>query len=90
MEAEEEQCTLTWSCEGRQKMWASSWVKPRTRIRPCSVPERSYLHTRPTRTRQYISRSPSDINQYMKPHIPIVLLDLRVHGFDGCLLWTYR
>ena len=24
-----------------QKMWPSSWVKPRTRIRPCSAPEGS-------------------------------------------------
>ena len=28
-------------CSGVQMMWASSWVKPRTRRRPCSVPLRS-------------------------------------------------
>ncbi len=28
-------------CSGVQKMWASSWVKPRTRSRPWRVPLRS-------------------------------------------------
>jgi len=29
-------------CSRLQKMCASSWVKPRTRIRPCNTPLRSY------------------------------------------------
>jgi hypothetical protein len=28
-------------CSSVQKMWASSWVKPRTRMMPCSAPEGS-------------------------------------------------
>ena len=32
---------------GRQNMCASSWVKPRTRNRPCIVPLRSYRYTVP-------------------------------------------
>ena len=28
-------------CSGVQKMWASSWVKARTRISPCNAPDGS-------------------------------------------------
>ena len=36
----------TWS--GVQRMWASSWVNWRTRMRPCSTPERSWRCTVPS------------------------------------------
>ena len=35
------------SCSGVQKMWASSWVMPRTRSSPLSTPERSKRYTVP-------------------------------------------
>ena len=36
----------SWS--GATKMWASSWVMPRTRVRPWSTPERSKRYTVPS------------------------------------------
>ena len=36
------------TCSGVQMMWASSWVNWRTRVRPCSTPERSWRSTVPS------------------------------------------
>ena len=40
-EIEDRQDLIARSAPAVQKTWASSWVKPRTRIRPCSTPGRS-------------------------------------------------
>ncbi|MCY1361755.1 hypothetical protein D9M69_484330 [compost metagenome] len=41
---------FTWSSV--QKMWASSWVKPRTRMMPCSAPDGSLRWQAPNSARR--------------------------------------